>query len=59
MKTLRELSVAGPCITLGLVLRETDRRISYRGPRRHAEIHQQALGNPHRTCQKRAQPHFL
>ena len=30
MKTVRELSVAGPCITLGLVLRETDRRISYR-----------------------------
>jgi hypothetical protein len=30
VKTVRELSVAGPCITLGLVLRETDRRISYR-----------------------------
>jgi hypothetical protein len=30
VKTIRELSVAGPCITLGLVLRETDRRISYR-----------------------------
>jgi hypothetical protein len=30
MKTVRELSVPGPCITLGLVLRETDRRISYR-----------------------------
>jgi hypothetical protein len=30
MKTVRELSVAGPCITLGLFLRETNRRISYR-----------------------------
>jgi hypothetical protein len=29
VKTVRESSVAGPCITLGLVLRETDRRISY------------------------------
>jgi hypothetical protein len=29
-KTIRELSVAGPCTTLGLVVRETDRRISYR-----------------------------
>jgi hypothetical protein len=30
VKTVRELSVVGPCITLGLVLRETGRRISYR-----------------------------
>jgi hypothetical protein len=30
VKTVRELSVAGPCITLGLVLRESDWRISYR-----------------------------
>jgi hypothetical protein len=30
VRTVRELSVAGPCITLGLVLRETARRISYR-----------------------------
>jgi hypothetical protein len=30
VKTVRELSVAGPCIILGLVLRETARRISYR-----------------------------
>ena len=30
METVRELSVAGPCTTLGLVLRETDRSISYR-----------------------------
>jgi hypothetical protein len=30
MKTVRESNVAGPCITLGLILRETDRRISYR-----------------------------
>ena len=31
MKTVRELRVAGPCITLGLVLRETAGCISYRG----------------------------
>jgi hypothetical protein len=30
MKTVRELTVAGPCITLGVVLRETASRISYR-----------------------------
>jgi hypothetical protein len=30
VKTVRELRVAGPCITLGLVLRETAGRISYR-----------------------------
>jgi hypothetical protein len=30
VKTVRELSVAGPCITLGLVLRETASRITYR-----------------------------
>jgi hypothetical protein len=30
VKTVRELSVAGPSITLGLVLRETAWRISYR-----------------------------
>jgi hypothetical protein len=30
VKTVRELRVAGPCITVGLVLRETARRISYR-----------------------------
>ena len=30
VKTVRELSVGGSCVTLGLVLRETDRRISYR-----------------------------
>jgi hypothetical protein len=30
VKTVRELSVAGPCITLGVVLRETASRISYR-----------------------------
>jgi hypothetical protein len=30
LKTVREGAVAGPCTTLGLVLRETDRRISYR-----------------------------
>ena len=30
VKTVRELSVAGPCVTLGLVLRETAWRISYR-----------------------------
>jgi hypothetical protein len=30
VKTVRELSVGGPCITLGFVLRETASRISYR-----------------------------
>ena len=30
MKTVRELSGAGPCITLGVALRETAWRISYR-----------------------------
>jgi hypothetical protein len=30
MKTVRELTVAGPCITLGVLLRETASRISYR-----------------------------
>jgi hypothetical protein len=30
VKTIRELSVAGPCVTLGFVLGETDWRISYR-----------------------------
>jgi hypothetical protein len=30
MKTVRELTVTGPCITLGVVLRETASRISYR-----------------------------
>ena len=30
MKIVREKSVAGPCITLGVVLRETASRISYR-----------------------------
>jgi hypothetical protein len=64
VKTVRELSVVGPCITLGLVLRETGRRISYRDrqgklkfisrqlsrPPGQAEIHQQtALGGAYRT----------
>jgi hypothetical protein len=30
VKTVRELSGAGPCFTLGVVLRETAWRISYR-----------------------------
>jgi hypothetical protein len=30
VKTVRELSVGRPCITLGFVLRETASRISYR-----------------------------
>ena len=30
MKTVRELSVGRPCVTLGFVLRETVSRISYR-----------------------------
>ena len=30
MKTVRELSVGGACVTLGLLLRETAWRISYR-----------------------------
>jgi hypothetical protein len=30
LKIVRESSVAGPCVTLGHVLRETGRRISYR-----------------------------
>jgi hypothetical protein len=33
VKTVRELSVAGPCTTLGLVLRETARSIGYRDRR--------------------------
>ena len=36
MKTARECSVAGPCAMLGFVLRETDRRISYRD--RHGKL---------------------
>jgi hypothetical protein len=44
VKTVRELSVGGSCVTLGLVLRETDRRISYR-PARQVEIHQYTLGS--------------
>jgi hypothetical protein len=42
VKTVRELRVAGPCITVGLVLRETARRISYRdrhGSTRWAAAH--------------------
>jgi hypothetical protein len=35
MKTVRELTVAGPCIALGVVLRETASRITYRD--RHGE----------------------
>jgi hypothetical protein len=30
LKTVRESSVTGPCVTLGLALGETGRRISYR-----------------------------
>jgi hypothetical protein len=30
MKTVRAFSEAGPCITLGAVLRETDHCVSYR-----------------------------
>jgi hypothetical protein len=35
VKIVREKSVAGPCITLGVVLRETASRITYRD--RHGE----------------------
>jgi hypothetical protein len=49
VKTVRELSVGGPCITLGFVLRETASRISYRDRHGTSKIHQQTLGGAHRA----------
>ena len=45
-KIAREPSVAGPCAILGVVVRETDRYISYRDRHGKQKIHQQALGGP-------------
>ena len=49
VKTVRELSVGRPCITLGLVLRETASRISYRDRHGTSKFISKRWGGAHRA----------
>ena len=50
MKTVRELSGAGPCFTLGVVLRETAWRISYRDRHGTSKFISKRWAVQHRRC---------